>query len=137
MTMLEKSINDKSTGRMTRMFFTILGVIVLAATLLWSVSIFRFVNSAEIAEGTVSQLNAGGSHPEITFTTRDGRSIKSPQGGMIFGYQAGDRVTLYYDPKQPERATLKSVGALWGFPCLAGLLGALFIGIGMLGRTER
>lgn len=108
----------------------------MTGTLLWGGSIFHFVNSAEIAEGTVSQLSGGGSHPEITFNTRDGTSVKSPQGGLIFGYKVGDRVLIYYDPQRPERATLKSFGALWGFPSLASVLGAFFIGTGMLGRTD-
>jgi hypothetical protein len=133
---LQNSTTPTGTKRLVRVFFALAGAIVLLATFAWVISIFGFVSDAEIVEGTVSQLNAGGSHPEITFSTRDGKSIKSPQGGLIFGYRVGDQVSIYYDPKEPKRATLKSFGALCGFPLLAGTLGIFFLGVGLFSRSD-
>jgi hypothetical protein len=104
---------------------------VLIAAIVWATVVFRFVNDAEIAQGSVSNLHASGSHPEIVFTTREGKRIHTPQGGSIFGYRVGDQVSMYYDPKEPQRATLKSFGALWGFACLAGILGVVLLSLGL------
>lgn len=62
-----------------------IGLLVIAGNL--TLERREFIASAQTADGIVSDLNAGGSHPEIAFTTGSGEKISYPQGGFIFGYQ--------------------------------------------------
>lgn len=112
---------------MKRMLFIGIGVIVILATLAWGLLTYQFINQAATTEGEIIKLNAGGSHPEIKFTTQEGKEIDYPQGGLIFGYKAGDKVEVLYDPKNPKRASINTFGALWGFPGLIFVLGLVFV----------
>ncbi|KIH82735.1 hypothetical protein UCMB321_3512 [Pseudomonas batumici] len=77
-------------------------------------------------------MNAGGSHPEIAFTTRSGEKISYPQGGIIFGYQQNQPVRVYYLPEQPAgSAVVDDPGALWGPSGLLGCLGLMFTFVGL------
>ena len=68
---------------------------------------------AASAPGLVVKLDAGGVHPEIRFTTAAGQVVECPQGGMIWGYQVGDRVELLYEPANPfSSAVINRPGAL-------------------------
>ncbi|WP_241151993.1 DUF3592 domain-containing protein, partial [Pseudomonas viridiflava] len=74
-----------------------------------------FLADAQRAEGHVSALNSGGSHPQIEFTDATGRVISYPESGLIFGYEAGDSVTVRYRPENPSgTAIIEDRGALWG-----------------------
>lgn len=89
--------------------------------------------AAERVPGRVSGLNAGGSHPEIAFTTRAGVAIHYPQGGMIFGYRAGDAVEVLYRPDDPRgTAVIADFGALWGDALVALGAGVLVLGAGLV-----
>lgn len=118
-------------GQMKRMFFSVIGLVIIITAVIWGVSNWRFIAFAEIAQGIVTKLNAGGSHPEIKFTTKEGKEIEYPQGGLIFGYRVGDEVSVYYDSQNPKNAVIENFGALWGFPILAFLLGICFICAGL------
>jgi Protein of unknown function (DUF3592) len=113
--------------KIKRMIFGIIGIIIVITAGIWGWTIREFVNHSETAKGIVTKLNSGGSHPEIKITTKDGKEIEYPQGGLIFGYQVGDEVSVYYDPQNPKNCVLNSFGALWGFPLLAFTLGICFI----------
>ncbi len=90
----------------------------------------RFIAGAVVADGAVTRLNAGGSHPQIAFRTRDGATVSYPQGGMIAGFRVGQAVRVYYDPADPSgSAMVRSFGSVWGSSlalaiCGAGLLAA-------------
>jgi hypothetical protein len=84
----------------------------------------QFLDHAATAEGTVIALSAGGSHPQISFTTASHETITFPQGGMIFGYKPGDKVAVLYETGAPRSsATIDVPGALWFTPGLLALLG--------------
>ena len=110
--------------------FIIIGVGLLAGAVAFGTSKRAFIREATIADGVVSRLNAGGSHPQIEFTTASGQRIEYPQGGLIFGYHPGDRVRVLYKHDDPSQsACIDAFGALWftpillcvlGFPCLIG-----------------
>ncbi len=118
------------------MLFIFIGTIVILGTLFWGVSNRQFIKNAATAKGVVTKLNSGGSHPEIKFTTTDGRTVEYPQGGLISGYQVGDEVSVLYDEKNPQTAVINSFGALWGFPLFLFILGICFFGAGLyLRRT--
>jgi len=94
----------------------------------------EFLASAQIADGIVSHLNAGGSHPEIAFTSSSGEKISYPQGGFIFGYQKDQPVRVYYLPKQPANsAIVDDLAALWGTPGALGFIGLVFTIVGLVG----
>ena len=47
-------------------------------------------------------------------------------------YEVGQRVPIWYDPKQPSAIRIDSFTELWGGPLLIGVLGASFIVFGLL-----
>ena len=120
-----------------RLWFGIAGVLgigALAIALWLAAGVRSFVLTAQRAPGTVVALNAGGSHPQISFTTRTGQTIAYPQGGLIFGYRQDDAVEVLYDPANPQgSATISAIGAVWSAPLIAGLVGAVFVGTALFG----
>jgi hypothetical protein len=118
-------------GRLGSVLFTVAGAIVLAIALYNAWNTYGFVRSATRANGTVSALNAGGSHPQIDFQTASGETISYPQGGLIFGMKPGDAVTVLYQPDNPKAtATIDAVGALWFSTALPGTLGVILLLVG-------
>ena len=63
---------------------------------------YEFLPQAQRAPGVVTKLNAGGSHPEIEFTSADNQVISYAQGGMISGYEVGQPVQVLYLAEDPE-----------------------------------
>jgi hypothetical protein len=114
------------TGRIIAgAFFVGSGVLVLGVAGLVASWSWDLVRSGAVAEGQVTELNAGGSHPQIEFHTSDGRSVSYPQDGLISGYRPGDRVRVYYRTADPnDDPCIDSTGALWGPTILIGLIGA-------------
>ena len=101
-----------------------IGVALLGAALASALSVRRFTRESSLADGRVIKLNAGGSHPEIMFTTRGGERVSYPQGGLIAGYSVGDAVRVRYREADPKRsATLDTFGALFFWPVLLVVLG--------------
>jgi hypothetical protein len=96
-----------------------------------------FVKSATASEGVVVRLNAGGSHPEIEFTTAAGRKVSYPQGGFIFGYRPGQKVRVLYLADAPaQTASVDAFGALWFVPVLLTVIGLFLIIAGASSRFE-
>jgi Protein of unknown function (DUF3592) len=78
-----------------------------------------FVNAAVRVPGQVVALNAGGSHPQIEFVTKEGERVSYPQGGWIGGFRVGDHVTVLYLEKSPRKtASIDRTGAIWFWPIL-------------------
>jgi len=117
-------------GRMVYIIFLLIGLILLALAGLNALGKRNFVQGAARAEGVVSALNAGGSHPQISFTTAQGRAVSFPQGGLIFGYRVGDKVEVLYNPADPAAtATLSAVGAVWFSALIVAVIGAVFVAV--------
>ncbi len=116
-----REISDKS------MIFVIIGILIICGVALWSYFNWQFIRHAEIAKGTVTRLAHGGSHPEIQFTTKEGKVIEYTQGGVIFGYKKGEKVQVYYLPKSPNICDINTFGSLWGFPIALFTLGVIFL----------
>jgi len=114
------------------LLFALIGFGLLAIAANLTLERRDFLARAQTADGVVSHLNAGGSHPEIAFTTGTGETISYPQGGLIFGYQQGQSVRVHYLPEQPAgSAVIDDAGALWGPAGLLGGLGLLFAFAGL------
>ena len=124
-------------GRTGSVVITLVGVILLAIALYTAWNTFTFLRTATRAIGTVSALNAGGSHPQIDFQTEAGQPVSYPQGGLIFGMKTGDTVTVLYSAADARAtATIEAVGALWFGTILMGGLGAIFVlGVILWGRN--
>jgi len=110
--------------------FLAVGAGLLVAAVVAGIAIRGFVGRAASAPGVVSHLNAGGSHPEIEFTTASGERISYPQGGLIFGYRPGQKVRVLYGQENPRgTARMDAFGALWFAPLMLLVLGlALIVG---------
>lgn len=109
------------------MVFAPLGFCLLFLTFVLVHNQLDFLAHAQRAEGQVSALNAGGSHPQIDFTDAHGKAFSYPQNGFIWGYEVGDRVTVLYRPENPDvSAIIEANGVLWVWSLVAGLLGILF-----------
>lgn len=118
------------------LFFMVLGAVALVVAALLAARTAEFVRSAARAEGEVVRLNAGGSHPEVAFTTTTGERVSYPQGGFIAGYAVGDRVRVLYDAAAPAAtARIDAVGSLWAWPLIVGFLGSAFVLLGWLNRA--
>lgn len=114
------------------LLFALIGIGLLSIAINLTLERREFLDSAQTADGTVSHLNAGGSHPEIAFTTSSGEKISYPQGGFIFGYQQGQPVRVHYLPEQPANsAIVDDSAALWGTSAVLGLIGLVFTLVGL------
>lgn len=123
--------------RALALLFAVSGSLVLLASLASLGSAWRFGQTAAVAEGTVIALNAGGSHPEVAFTTAAGEAVHYPQNGLVAGYRVGDAVRVLYDPSDPRHAVVDAVGARYGFAALGALLGSVFLVVAWVARRTR
>ena len=82
----------------------------------------RFIAGSVTAPGVVVAEPLGVHHPEVRFTTREGKALTYSQGGEVTAH-VGDRVTVRYSlPDLKGSPSLDTFGALWGTPLgLAGL----------------
>jgi hypothetical protein len=93
-----------------------------------AVSRRSFARAATSATGVVTRLNAGGSHPEIEFTTASGTKVTYPQGGLIFGYRPGQEVRVLYNPQDPAKtACVATFGVLWFVPLMLSGIGITLV----------
>ncbi|AKJ97352.1 hypothetical protein VM99_04535 [Pseudomonas chlororaphis] len=114
------------------LLFALIGIGLLVITVNLTLERREFLARAQIADGVVSRLNAGGSHPEIAFTSASGEKISYPQGGFIFGYQQDQAVRVHYLPEQPAgSAIVDDLGALWGTSAVLGAIGLVFSLVGL------
>lgn len=117
--------------------FLTLGLALLATALYFGLDTQSFMAEAQRARGQVVALNAGGSHPQIAFTDVHGQRHDYPQGGLIFGYEVGDRVQVLYRSEAPTvSARLHTFGALWAESLLLGLLGLAFTRAGLSRHSD-
>lgn len=121
---------------MKALIFLVIGLALLAGAVWSGLSSAQFLREASRAPGRVVALNAGGSHPQISFALPDGQDVSYPQGGWIGGYRVGDAVTVRYTANAPARtATVEALGALWAWPIAFAVLGALFTALGIINRV--
>ncbi|MGO4449725.1 DUF3592 domain-containing protein [Phyllobacterium sp. TAF24] len=118
---------------MTKMtIITIIGVAFLVAAAISTGMTLRFIRSSIVVPADVVALNAGGSHPQIAFVTRNGEQISYPQGGLVFSAKVGDHVEVRYLADSPKQsATLNQFGAIWSLTILLAGLGVGFVFTGL------
>jgi hypothetical protein len=117
------------TGEIVRgLLFGMVGVLMLVVVAFELNHRLEFLQVAQSADGHVERLNAGGSHPEVAFTTDKGEQVSYPQGGMIFGYKPGQAVRVLYRPAQPAlEPVIDTFGALWGMTLMVAVIGLTFV----------
>jgi Protein of unknown function (DUF3592) len=101
-----------------------------------------FVRGSAIASGIIVALteNRGGDEisyfPEVRFRTASGREVifQSEMGSSSEAGRIGDTVAVRYRSDQPHMAEIDSFMSLWGLTLLLGVLGVvfLFVGLGIL-----
>lgn len=115
-----------ASGRIGGLMFMGIGLLLLALCVHTAMATRSFIRTATRAEGTVTRLIAGGSHPEIEFSTGEHKKILYSQGGLIFGFRPGDRVKVLFDAANPSgTATIDAVGALWFTTLVSSALGTM------------
>jgi hypothetical protein len=72
-------------------------------------------------------------YPVVRFTADDGRrrDVQMSEGSELQFYEAGDEVTVRYNPEHPLEARIDSVGSsmlMWILPGITGILGLAFGG---------
>ncbi|MCA8093291.1 DUF3592 domain-containing protein [Burkholderia anthina] len=118
-------------------FFLITGGVFLIAAILTYQDTSDFLRLSSVANGTVTELNHGGSHPEIEFTTQSGEKISYPQGGFIFGMAVGDEVSVRYLADAPRRtARLDQFGSMWFWTLATAMFAVVFLVIGIVSLRQ-
>jgi hypothetical protein len=107
-----------------RFFRWICGALSILIIIVFSFELHFFLTATE-TDGEVTKLNAGGSHVRVEFMTSSGEKIKYPQNGII-SYKVGDKVRVFYDKENPERASTSAVGALWSWTIILSTISAAF-----------
>lgn len=110
--------------------FIIIGLTLIIGNLAFGYQTLQFIKNASSAKGKVTELNSGQFHPQVAFTTQDGKQIQYPQNGLIKGYSVGEEVAVLYEPQNPQNACVDTFGALWGGYIFFFILGIVFIVIG-------
>lgn len=135
--MEEMSKVERAKGiRATRLILLVpivFGLIFAGVGVVLSLKSWRTISNLQKAEGTVVGLRSSRDNllsPIVEFQA-NGQSYKAASGSAVsssFSYSEGDKISVYYDPQNPENATVGSFGELWGLP-----LG--FVGMGLMGTT--
>ena len=106
-----------------RIVFGTAGTLLIAIAIAWGIDIRQFARKAAVAQGIVMRLNHGGSHPQIRFVDKDGKTVEYAQNGLIFGYQPGEKVRVLYTS---DARQIDTFGALYGFTLLLLVMGLAF-----------
>jgi hypothetical protein len=72
-------------------------------------------------------------YPVIEYNSKDGKRhhLQLSEGSSLPEYEAGDEITVLYNPERPLDARIKSVGSsalMWILPGITGILGIAFLG---------
>ena len=103
----------------------VVAILVMGSATASGMGTWRWLQRTTVAPGRVTRLNAGGSHPQIEFTTASGQKVDYAQGGLTGQWRVGDVVQVRYDPAVPDHAPCVDLTtAIWTVP-----IGLLFAGM--------
>lgn len=77
-------------------------------------------------------VSVEGGYPLVEFATPDGRTVQFNNFVRSSLWSQGDQVTVAYDPADPAKAVVDGFAGRWFLAGLAGLLGAIFLVIGLV-----
>jgi hypothetical protein len=123
------------------LIFLAVGAVQLGLGVFFFVRTRRFLRRAVETTGTIVDLiessgSEGGTvyQAVVEFQTADGRAIRwqesmasNPPAG-----QPGEQIPIKYDPANPNKARIAKTFRLWFLSGLLGLLGLLFLGLGVV-----
>ena len=66
----------------------------------------------------------------VRYQAGDGTDVEF-KNYSLFPHKVNEAVHIRYDPRNPKRAKIDSWGKLWGFSLIYGLVGILFIVVGL------
>lgn len=123
---LEPMMDDKKFhGFFKGFLFLLIGVALAIGACMSAIHTDSFLRTSLVAQGRVVALNAGKHHPEIAFTTQDGRDISYPQGGFV-SMDIGEQVQIRYLPENPRSsASVDRFFPIWQGTIAAGFFGLL------------
>ena len=120
--------------------FTLVGAGLLVGAFFAFNSTRTFLVDAVEAQGSVismirSRSSSDSSYtyrPVVRFITRNGERVEftSGIGSSPPAYSVGEKVTVLYSPRRPNRAKINSFFELWGISAILGGMGLLFFSVG-------
>ena len=137
-------MKSKKTAKLVKLVFFGFGFIWIAFGAFFFIDAKFFSSKAYKATGTVVELkkvrrlstSSSGStshvttyYPVVRYQTKNGKNVTftSSSGSYPSPYKRGDRVTLLYDPENPQKARIESFSSMWLAPILGfGIGGILF-----------
>lgn len=119
----------------------VIGIIFLSVGGLIFYNHQKFMSAAKLGKGTIIGLeyqpssdNKGGGtyHPVIAFTDEKGKehTIHSNSGSNPPAYTEGEKVDVYYNPKDPNDVSLPGFFNQWGAVTMFGGIGFIIGGVG-------
>lgn len=123
-------------GRKLAIAFISVGIIVMVGGLCWLIQTISFVKRAATAPGQITEMkvenDVDGTMYQAIFTFTDQTGKTHTQRSDITesnpSFQAGEKVTVLYDPANPEESKIDSFTTLWLFPVIFGGGGLVFAG---------
>lgn len=122
------------------------GALLLMGGVWWFVDTQRFLAKAQSSPGIVIDLieiEDAGTAPKVRFREKTENSeivFVSKSSSSPPAHRKGQSVTVFYEPKNPENATIGGFYSLWLFPTVFSFVGAmsLIYGLGLvISRSTR
>lgn len=118
--------------------FSIIGLALLIGAFYLYQNKQAFLKKAEVAQGTVIELQSSRSdnsttyRPVVEFTTKTGKKVEftSSVSSNPPSYNQGETVEVLYDPVNPYKADINGFTSLYLAPLILGILGIIFFLIG-------
>jgi len=109
-----------------------IGALMLAGAV--GIQVARFSDQAHMARTEGSVVDIEGGCPTVSFTSLDGTLGEYHSGTCSTppSFDIGERVTVYYDPQNLERARIDSFEQNWIGSLILGGIGAVFLALGLL-----
>ncbi|TBU85601.1 DUF3592 domain-containing protein [Phytopseudomonas dryadis] len=109
------------------------GIGALLLVIAIGIQVNRIVGEARMAPAQGSVVDIEGGCPTVSFVTQDGTlgEYHSNTCSHPPAFAIGERVALYYDPQDPQRAHIDSFGQNWAGSLIVGGIGLVFLLIGL------
>ncbi|WP_027908294.1 DUF3592 domain-containing protein [Pseudomonas sp. URMO17WK12:I4] len=109
-----------------------IGALMLAGAV--GIQVARLSDQAHMARTEGSVVDIEGGCPTVSFTSLDGTLGEYHSGTCSTppSFDIGERVTVYYDPQNLERARIDSFEQNWIGSLILGGIGAVFLALGLL-----
>ncbi|AEF20132.1 DUF3592 domain-containing protein [Pseudomonas fulva] len=109
-----------------------IGALMLAGAV--GIQVARFSDQAQMTRTEGSVVDIEGGCPTVSFSSLDGTLGEYHSGTCSTppSFDIGERVTVYYDPQNLERARIDSFEQNWIGSLILGGIGAVFLALGLL-----